>query len=276
MVSTSSTVTPAARPVRGARRLLAAFLVVIAAALAGCVFMIGDENEPLGTEFEPAPDGRTSDTLVVVLPGVVDNDETLKKRNIHQAIQEAWPAADVMLVGATYPYYRHNTLVSRLHDEVIAPSQKRYRHVWLVGGSLGGLGAMMYEHDYPGEVTGLVLFAPWLGDSGVIEEIRKAGGLAAWDPGRLPKRIDGEHFHRQVWRMVRDWGRHPSRARRVWLACGSDDFRMIDAARMVAAQLPEGHYMERPGGHNWDFWHATAGDLFRRVRDSLTVAGRPR
>lgn len=267
-MSTSLTVAQAA-----GRRLLRGVVLALAAGLGGCVFMIGDEREPLGTEFEPAPRVEGADTLVVVLPGVVDDDETLKKRNIHHAIQDAWPGADVMLVGATYPYYRHNTLVPRLHDEIIVPARKRYAHLWLVGGSLGGLGAMMYEHDHPGEVTGLVLFAPWLGDAGVIDEIRKAGGLASWDPGRLPPRVDGRNFHRQVWRMVRDWRRHPGHARRVWLACGSDDFRMLEAARMVAAQLPEGHYMERPGGHNWEFWHATAGDLFRRVRESLTVAG---
>jgi len=260
----------AASVIGASHRLLS---ILFAAALAGCVFMIGDESEPLGTEFMPALKKNGVDTLVVVLPGVVDNDQTLKKRGAHEAIQRAWPSADVMLVGATYPYYRHGTLVPRLHDEVIVPARKRYARVWLIGGSLGGLGALMYEHDHPDIVDGLVLFAPWLGDAPLIGEIKAAGGLEQWDPGPLPERIDERQFHRQVWRMVRHWS--PARTQRVWLACGSEDVRMIEAVRLLAERLPEGHYLERPGGHDWEFWHATAPDLFRRVRGEPSVAGEP-
>jgi pimeloyl-ACP methyl ester carboxylesterase len=91
----------------------------------------------------------------------------------------------VILADATFAYYREGNLIERLHDEVVAPALRAgYRKVWLTGASLGGMGALLYEQQHPGEMAGIVLFAPFLGDRSLLREIDSAGGPRAWNPGR--------------------------------------------------------------------------------------------
>jgi len=93
----------------------------------------------------------------------------------------------VLLTSATFAYYRDGKLVPRLHEEIVEPALRGgYRRIWLAGASLGGMGALLYEREYPGELTGLVLFAPFLGGKELLDEIRAAGGPRKWDPGPLP------------------------------------------------------------------------------------------
>lgn len=236
-------------------------LAVCMLGLAGCI-LLGDETKPIPTEFVPARAPSDNHTLFIVLPGIFDDDDDLRQRGVHDLIQRVWPTADVMLAGATFAYYQHGQLVPRLHDEIVRPAQRRgYDQIWLVGGSLGAQGALMYEREYPGALTGLVLFSPWLGGRDLIEEIQAAGGARRWDPGTPPEAINGDNFHREVWRMAAAWHRYPELARRIWVACGTEDDRMLPGARLLAAELPASHYLERPGAHDWDFWYATAEEV---------------
>ena len=43
-----------------------------------------------------------------------------------------------------------------MQREIIGPARAfRYREIWLVGVSMGGLGAFFHERMHPGEITGL-------------------------------------------------------------------------------------------------------------------------
>src|SRR5207249_3519902 len=127
------------------------------------------------------------------------------------------PAPDVVLVGATFNYYRTGLLVPRLHEQVIQPARAQgYKEIWLIGGSMGGMGVLLYEYQHPGELTGLILMSPYLGSDSLLDEIRKTG-LAAWDPGPLPPEMNQDAYQRQVWKMIKSWRGHPEVARRVWL-----------------------------------------------------------
>src|SRR3954453_4924060 len=133
-------------------------LVLSAGMLFGC-FPRGDPSQPIPPAFLPAP--QTAHRLVVVLPGRGDDLEGLRKSGIAQAVQSAWPDADVVLTGLALGYYMEGQAELRLHDEVIAPARTRgYRQVWLVGASMGGMGAFMYDCGYSNDVTGMVLLAP--------------------------------------------------------------------------------------------------------------------
>ena len=76
----------------------------------------------------------------------------------------------------------------------------------------------------------MVLFAPFLGDKALLEEIRSAGGVQRWQPGPLPPQVDSTNYQRQVWKFIRE---QPALAGRVWLACGSDDY-LLSGARLLA------------------------------------------
>ncbi len=218
----------------------------------------GDVTKPIPTQFIAAP--QKAQRVVVMLPGRGDDLGGLQKRDTAQIIQQQWPDADVVLTGLTMPFYTTGVAARRLHDEVISTLKKHgYRSIWLAGISLGGMGVILYDHDYPGEVDGLLLLSPYLGKDDAQKEIRDAGGLAAWNPGP-PMPVGPDTFTRELWRSLKQWSDNPSRRQSVWLAYGADEpFRK--PIEMMSPELPAGHVLMLPGHHNWKLWKPALHDL---------------
>jgi len=240
-------------------------LASLFALLAACATP-GDPNAPLDSLLVPAPAPGATRDLVIVLPGRGDDVADLESSGIAQSIQRAMPDADVLLAGVTMPVYYGGRMPQRLHDELVMPARQRgYARVWLAGASMGGMGTLLYEREYPGEMDGLVLFAPYLGDRALIDEITAAGGVARWDAGPVPAAVDGDNYQREVWRSIKGWTAPSSkRAQRVWVAYGRED-RLRPAIQPLAAVLPAGHVLEREGGHKWVVWTPAAVEVFAQV-----------
>jgi len=219
---------------------------------------------PIPVKLVPAPAPAKDRYLVVVLPGRGDDFEDLTRTGMAEAVQKSWPEADVLLAGAVLGYYSDGRIAERLHDQVIGPARSRgYREIWLSGPSMGGMGALLYELRYPHDVTGLVLYAPFLGPPSLVRSVAEAGGPAGWDPGPTPQAVDKDNYPHELWRLVKSW-RDPEEARRIWLACGNQD-RFIDAARLIAPLLPPEQFVELPGGHEWAVWNAAAARIFSGI-----------
>ena len=243
------------------------FLIALAClGLAAC-FTIGDSRRPIASESFAAPAESIQRPLVIVLPGFGVGVQGMKDHGVAQAIQEAWPETEVQLADATFAYYRDGNLIQRLHEEVIGPAARAGRRIWLVGASLGGMGVLLYEHQHPGELAGIVLFAPFLGDRRLLEEISAAGGARAWNPGPAPAEATSENYQREVWRMIKTWAERPETAPPVWLACGDED-RLLASARLLASTLPQGRYFELKGGHTWNTWLNGGKTVFANVRET--------
>jgi pimeloyl-ACP methyl ester carboxylesterase len=159
-------------------------------------------------------------------------------------------------------FYTTGVAMRRLHDEVMVPLEHHgYRQVWLAGISMGGMGTLMYDHDYPGEVDGMLLLSPYLGESDIPREIRAAGGLAAWNPGP-PKPLGPATYSRELWRSIKQWSKNPARTQGIWLAYGSDE-RLRAPIELMSPQLPASHVRMLPGNHNWKLWKPAMGELLR-------------
>jgi pimeloyl-ACP methyl ester carboxylesterase len=234
-------------------------------ALAGCSFVIGDSRRPIASETFAAPSASAERPLVIVLPGFGVGIQGMKEHGVAAAIQDAWPEADVQLADATFAYYRDQVLIERLQKDIIGPAVRSGRKVWLVGASLGGMGVMLYERQHPGELAGIILFAPFLGDRSLLSEIRDAGGVRAWNPGTLPADLTPDDYQRQLWQMIKGWAENPASAPRVWLACGNED-RLLAASRLLADALPRERFFELKGGHAWDTWLIGGKVVFSNVR----------
>lgn len=219
---------------------------------------------PIPVQRVPAPQAAASHPLVIVLPGRGDDLKDLADSGIAAAIQKAWPRADVLLAGATLGYYAEGRVAQRLHDEIIAPAHAEGRkEIWLSGASMGGMGALLYEQRYPQDVTGLVLFAPYMGDPGLIQQVAAAGGPKSWDAGPVPTAVDAGNYQHELWRSVQRW-EDPKGAQRIWLSGGDSD-RFVQSTHMLATLLPPDHYIEEKGGHAWPVWDAGAAVIFARI-----------
>ena len=243
-------------------RLLRWSMVLLAAsALLACVPR-PDPARPVPTALLPSKQG--SHRLVVVLPGRRDRLESLRRSGVGEAIQRAWPDADVLFAELSMPYYIDRTAARRLHDEVLMPARRRaYTEIWLVGASLGGMGEILYDRMYPGQVDGMVLLAPYTGERAIHDEIRAAGGVAAWNPvARVP--TSGDDWQRDLWAHLKTWHDEPARTRNVWLAYGDNDY-LREGMPLVASLLPPDHVRVVPGKHAWSTWTPAAEAIFRAI-----------
>ena len=255
-------------------RLLRWSVVLLAAsAVLACVPARVDPARPVPTALLPSKAG--SHRLVVVLPGRRDRLESLRRSGVGEAIQRAWPDADVLFAELSMPYYLDRSAPRRLHDEVLLPARRRaYTEIWLVGASLGGMGSILYDGMYPEQVDGMVLLAPYTGERDIHDEIRAAGGLDAWRPDQSA--IDARAFwQRDLWGQMKTWRAEPERVRNVWLAYGDNDY-LREGMPLVADALPPGHVLVRPGKHAWSTWAPMTEDVFRAIDAERSRTARTR
>ncbi len=244
------------------RLMRAAFVVAALLALAGCL-PTRDAGEPIASQLIQAQ--QPGQRLVVVLPGRADDLDALRRSGMAEAIQGAWPDADVLLAEVTLGDYMRGDAPERLRAEVIVPARERgrYREVWLAGASMGGMGTLMYDRLYPGEMDGLVLLAPYLGNAGLVKEIADAGGVAQWEAGP-PQAADADGWQRELWRHIQGAARDPDAAGRIWLAYGDRD-RLRKAFPQLIPALRQDQVLVREGGHTWTVWSPAMGEVLRRV-----------
>ncbi len=217
--------------------------------MAGCALLKPTPAPIPVFRFEP---GRPeSDTYAILLPGRGGHPSDFEKAGLPRMLAEGGFPGEVVGVDAHLAYYFKRTVIARVREDVVARRPGK-RH-WIVGVSMGGLGALLYEKTHPGEVEGIVLLAPYLGDGKVIAEIRAAGGLRSWEPGPIAE----SDFQRELWLWIKGGGldRVP-----VYIGWGSGD-RFADANALLAELFPAERVVTRPGGHTWSVWCPVFADL---------------
>src|SRR5205814_411265 len=143
--------------------------------------------------------GSAGRRLLVLLPGRGDRAEDFASHGFVDAAARL--PVDCVAVDATLGYYMKRTIVTRLLEDVIAPArQAGYRRVWLVGISMGGLGALATAQQHETDIEGILLLAPFLGDEEVIDEISARGRLARWTPSPA---ADGSDDYHRLWRWLK-------------------------------------------------------------------------
>jgi len=246
------------------------WIVLSLGMLVGC-FPKGDPSKPIPTTLIAA--SQKAQRVVIVLPGRGDDLGGLARSNFAEAVQSAWPDADVILTGLALGYYMQGQAERRLHDDVVAPARTRgYREIWMVGASMGGMGALMYDRAHPDAVDGIVLLAPYLGEKPLLQEIAAAGGIAEWNPRPAPAAVNADNFQYELWRHLRTWGRDPDKVKNVWLAYGDRD-RLREAMPVLTPLLRPEQVLVRDGGHAWSVWSPATRDVLLRI-DATRKSGR--
>jgi pimeloyl-ACP methyl ester carboxylesterase len=200
-------------------------------------------------------------TMLVMVPGAHFRPGDFADHGFLEALNARGSQIDAIEARLNPDDYLDGDVAGRLHREIIGPALARgYSRLWLLGISLGGMGALLYARAHPDIVDGVILLAPFLATRGTIAEIVAAGGLANWNPE--PK-MDLE-------RGLLAWLKtEPFRegGPLVYLGYGRAD-RYADASRVLSPQLPPERIVVAQGGHDWAAWTV----LWQRILTLTPVA----
>jgi pimeloyl-ACP methyl ester carboxylesterase len=199
-----------------------------------------------------------------MLPGIGMEAGVFAAQGMVEAVHARGLAVDIVATRPDLGLYLDGGIASALHRAVIEPARAQgYRRIWLLGISLGGMGALLHASAYAGEVEGLVLLAPFLGTPGTIAEITAAGGLAAWSAAGSSS-VETEQ---RILAWLQNFtARRPS-SPALYLGYGSGD-RFAPGHRLLAEALPEASVVTAAGGHDWATWRA----LWQRILDKAPFA----
>jgi pimeloyl-ACP methyl ester carboxylesterase len=228
-----------------------ASVLLLASALAGGCASRPERESALRTVHI----GTRSDTLVVMLPGIRDRAERfLDAGFVDEAATDAF---DVIVVEPEVGHYMRGTLVEQLRTEVIEPSRARgYDEIWLLGVSIGGYGSLLYAGEFPADVRGIVLLAPYLGGRRLPREIAAAGGLEAWRAApRANPFADG-------WAALKALVQRADST--IVLGFGGHDRLAATYAPLLEA-LPASQIYTADGGHEWTTW----APLWAEIKETI-------
>jgi pimeloyl-ACP methyl ester carboxylesterase len=198
----------------------------------------------------PAPTGQ-SRALLVMLPGAGIEAADFAANGMIAAVHERGLAVDITATRPDQALYLDGGVAAQLHDAIVNPARVAgYKHIWLLGISLGGMGALLYADQYEAHLDGIILLAPFLGTQGMIAEIGQAGGLGAWSPSAATPAIEGRML---AW-LQKYLTRRPLHPK-LYLGYGEAD-RFARGHRLLAAELPAEHVTTDAGGHDWKTWLA--------------------
>jgi len=237
-----------------------AALLLLIPLLAGCLRYLPARLRPTPVPLRivryPAPASSTSGsgqprTLVVLLPGQYDLPQDFGKYRFPQMAAEAGAQVDMVAVAANINYYYKKMIVDRLRTDVIGPARQHYDHIWLAGISIGGTGSVLYASQYPEDLAGVVIFAPYLGEGRVIDDVAAAGSLASW---QVTNALPPDDFQNRIWLGLQDYVMAPPRFP-LYLGWGETD-SFARANGLLARELPKDHVFTAPGGHEWKAWTA--------------------
>jgi pimeloyl-ACP methyl ester carboxylesterase len=197
--------------------------------------------------MEPAREGAVAATQAVLLPAAYAGPDDFLRAGFASATRERALSLDLAFVELNLTHLTDRTVLRRLRHEIVLPARALgCRTIWLCGISLGGFIALAYAQRYPGEIDGLCVLAPYLGNRIVTGEIASAGGVASWEPGELAADDD----ERRIWSFIKA---HRSYPVSLHLGFGNQD-RFATSHRMMAAALQPEMVDMQPGGHDWPVW----------------------
>jgi pimeloyl-ACP methyl ester carboxylesterase len=214
------------------------FLFVI---ITGC-----STNEPLDTLYYNAGENAPHVNMIIFLRGRSGSHEDFDSEGFVNDIRVRKLPFDMAAPNAHLGYYFGETLVPRLKTDVIEFAKtKGYSKFWLVGVSMGGLGALMYTLNHPDDIQGVCLISPFLGYDKIIREISSAGGVRQWEPGEYDPQKD---WQRMLWHWLKRNADNDSLLSRFYLGYGTDD-SFVPAIQLLGDLLPPGNIFTTSGGH---------------------------
>jgi pimeloyl-ACP methyl ester carboxylesterase len=222
--------------------------IIILVVLPSCMWLPRATPEPVKTL---AAGNKKGEELIVFLPGRWSRIEEFRQENFFEIAGKRWPNARLVAADLHLGYYKNRSMARRLHEDVILPAKRSgVKTVRIVGVSMGGLGALIYDTEYPRQIDEMILISPFVGEEKVLQEIRAAGGLANWQSAAAEEK----DFTRKLWLGLRRNWLEKSNQPKIWLGCGNED-RLAESNRMFAREFIKPSQQEWiSGDHDWPTW----------------------
>lgn len=220
--------------------------ILLAALISGCSTLFA--NTPMDVLTYKNPDKQAANQhLIVFLRGIGGSHYSFEEEGL---VADVWACGlpfDVACPNAHLGYYGDRNLITRLKEDVIDPARARgCQKIWLVGVSMGGLGALLYLMERPQDIAGIYLIAPFLGTRPFLEEIETAGGVQRWDPGSDKANDD---WQRMLWRWMKAAvADQPDK--KIYLGYGTGD-PYKSGHHLLATLLPPDRVYAIDGGHDY-------------------------
>jgi pimeloyl-ACP methyl ester carboxylesterase len=226
-----------------------------------------DPAEPIARTWYYARVPEGDRRLFIFLPGRRDRARDFGRHGFITLARAHVPRLDCVAVDATIGYYLDGSAPDRIQREIIVPARALpYNEIWLVGVSMGGMGAFWHHSRYPGEIAGLILLAPFVGDDRkLFTEIDTAGGATAWakaQPVNNPKRKTD--YQRELWRFLGTIPSLPEPQPQIWVAYGDRD-RLRPGIERLRTVIPPARLLQLPGAHRWQTWKAGFDQILARI-----------
>jgi pimeloyl-ACP methyl ester carboxylesterase len=240
-----------------------AALLAISLCASGCYFS-RSPTRPVPALFQRTGTTRAS-CLVIFLPGLLDSPDSFLDHGMVRDLRESGAPCDAVMVDLHYRYYFDGHASDVIYEDVLLPAVARgYKEIWVVGISLGGMGATLLAREHGASLAGIVLLSPFLGIEPIRSEVVRTG-LPDWHPGPLPRAIDDATFTRFVWAYLRGYVDDPDEMPPMYVGWAEGETQ--DApSRTLAAVLPSDRVATVEGRHDWDAWTRLFRTLIARAR----------
>lgn len=217
--------------------------------LAGCSFQT---KIPVDTLFYPGNinvdnSNKDSTQLIVLLRGYGNDINYFDKNGWREKLQQRYPAYSIIVPDLHYGYYKEGIFFKRLYDDVIVPAkQSGIKSIWLVGISMGGLGAILTSEYAMDDIKRLFLIAPYLGNGTIKRQIEKIDRLS---------KLDGQQDNQSKWQL-KLWSHLNERTKAekttipIYIGYGEQD--NMPGLKYLATALPKQQIISVPGGHTDD------------------------
>ena len=218
-------------------------------ALSACA-LLHPTTVPMPVHEYRAKTDAPARTLLVMLPGRRGTADLFMAEGFVDLVLKAGYSLDVIAAEAHIGYYYNKTVIERLRQDVILPARARgYERIWILGVSMGGLGAIWYDRTHPGDVDGLILLAPYLGDREIVDEVETAGGLRGWHLDAQDRGL----FQKEIWGLTKGYEDRQTTAGRLFLGYGLQD-GFARSNSLLAREIPADQVATVPGSHDWPTW----------------------
>ncbi len=222
------------------------FLKGFALILVLSIFLSCSTNAPLKSLYYKTEESATQKNMIIFLRGRGGSHENFASEGLISDVKTRNLPYDMAAPNAHFGYYIGETLVPRLKTDIIEPARVTgYETFWLVGFSMGGLGALMYARQHPEDVEGVCVISPFLGYDKIIREIADAGGVHHWDPGEYDPNDD---WQRMFWHWLKQGANSELKFPRLYLGYGIED-SFATAHGLLGDLLPRDHVFTTSGGH---------------------------